>query len=63
LTLSVDVDFRDRELFGDFGKQRLIALTGLAPGRMNSDERGARNRQHLVATPCQYEKDNQSSGA
>jgi len=55
--LTIKVNVRHWKFSGDFGQQRLIALTGLAPGRMDGDERWAR-KMRLFAT-CQNQEDNQ----
>lgn len=60
--LTIEVNVRYRKLLSDFDEQRLIALAGLAPRRMEGDERWAR-RDLCLATTCQNQENNQQDGS
>jgi len=59
--LTIEVNVRYRKLLSDFDEQRLIALAGLAPRRMEGDERWPRDL--CLATTCQNQENNQKDGS
>jgi hypothetical protein len=59
--LTIEVNVHYRKLLSDFDEQRLIALAGLAPRRMEGDERW--HRDLCLTTTCQNQENNQQDGS